>query len=254
MPWVTLPVEGGYSPTGTLTFDLSPEEQDQISDFQDKVLKPGVELCRRLPLSANSAAQHALEVQYVWQAGELPASSCFTANGQLTGQPTLWPFPGDLKAAVADMSSNGAPYKLVVGQPKPTGGTEFADASCYCWATMVDLTVSRVAVQGGDSPYLADTFLMLGANQTGKELLYDILNYLSGATGEAASLFLLLPPSQSQSGSGGYVSDALDRARSVLLKTNLSTLSHSGQIGAADAERKAAGSQPGALLGYSRSG
>lgn len=238
VPWVTLPGDGGYSPTGTLTFGLSQEEQAQISDFQNTVLKPGVELCRRLPLSAYSADQHALEVQYVWQAGELPASSCFTTNGQLTGQPTLWPFPGDLKTAVADISSKGAPYKLVVGQPKPTGGTEFADASCYCWSTMVDLTVSRVAVQGGDSPYLADTFLMLGANQTGKELLYDILNYLSGATGEAVSLFLLLPPSQSQSGSGGYVSVALDRAQSVLLKTNLSTLSHSGQMMAADAERK----------------
>jgi len=240
VPWVTLPGESGYSPKGTLTFELSPEEESQISDFQDTVLKPGVELRRRLPLSAYSADQHALEVQYVWQAGELPASSCFTANGQLTGQPTLWPFPGDLKTAVADISTNGAPYKLVVGQPKPTGGTDFADASCYCWATMVDLTVSRVGVQSGDSPYLADTFLMLGSNQTGKELLYDILNYLSGATGEAVSLFLLLPPSQSQSGSGGYVSVALDRAQSVLLKTNLSTLSHSAQLLAADVERKSA--------------
>ena len=239
--WVTLPSESGYSPTGTLTFELSPEEQTQIDDFQDTVLKPGVELCRRLPLSAYSADQHALEVQYVWQAGELPASSCFTANGQLTGQPTLWPFPGDLKTAVADISTNGAPYKLVVGQPKATGGTDFADASCYCWATMVDLTVSRVAVQSGDSPYLADTFLMLGSNQTGKELLYDLLTYLSGVTGEEVSLFLLLPPSQSQSGSGGYVSVALDRAQSVLLKTNLSTLSHSGQLMAADVERESAG-------------
>ena len=237
VPWVSLPSESGHSPAGTLTFELSAEEQAQIGDFQNTVLKPGVELCRRLPLSAYSASQHALEVQYVWQAGELPAASCFTANGQLTGQPTLLPFPGDLKTAVADISRNGAPYKLVVAQPKPTGGTEFADARCYCWATMVDLTVSRVAVQGGDSPFLADTFLMLGATQTGKELLFDILNYLSGMTGEEVSLFLLLPPSQSRSGSGGYVSTALDRAQSVLLMTNLSTLSHSGQMAAADVEQ-----------------
>lgn len=236
VPWVSLPTVDGYGPSGTLTFELSPEEQTQIGDFQNTVLKPGVELCRRLPLSAYSADQHALEVQYVWQAGELPASSCFTANGQLTGRPTLLPFPGDLKTAVTDISSQGAPYKLVVGQPKPTGGTQFADASCYCWGTIVDLTLSRVAVQGGDSPYLADTFLMLGANQTGKELLFDILNYLSGVTGEEVSLFLLLPPSQSQGGSGGYVSNALDRAQSVLLMTNLSTLSHSGPLVAANVE------------------
>jgi LysM repeat protein len=237
LSWATLPDgKGGYSPTGTLDFTLSTDEQTQITEFQTTNFQPENLSVQRLPLSAYVADQTALQNQILWQAGELPVSSCFTSSGQISGQPTLWPLPDALQSSVAAGPSAGVPYQLVIGQPNQSGGFDNTDANCYTWAASIDVQLSRVPVEGGDNPYLEGTYLVNGADQTGAARLLQIWQFLNA--GDSATLYLLYKTDPSAPGASGYVSDALNRTNSVLLKTNLSTLSHESvalRFGALDA-------------------
>jgi LysM repeat protein len=227
--WVQLPDGTGYSPTGTLTFNLSPEEQQQILDFAKTEFQPNVQLFQRLPASAQIANQAALEKQISWTAAEVPQASCFSDAGQLSGQPTLWPLPDALLNTVS-ASPGGIPYKLNVSRPKPDGSASSTDAKCFSWASMIDLQLSRIPVQGSEKSYLDGTFLMSGTGQTDSDRLLRLLTQL--ATGDEATLYVLYSSNPADPSAEGYTSGAVDRTASVLLKTNLSTLTHGSQFAA----------------------
>ena len=214
-------------PQSTIDVGLSVDQQTKqwpATTF-DPELTSGPD---RLPLLQTAPVHYGLSNPTPWQAALAPtvASAAAAADAApVNGQPTLWPLPPDLVAKVA-VAGTAHPYALFTGVPTATGVTP-TPVGTYAWATQLPLGVRRVAA---GTEYLANTYQLSGVPQAGRDQLLDLWTALA-ASGETASIFLLYP---APAGSGsGLRSDGLDPSLTAVLRTNLSTDTHSG-VGAAD--------------------
>ena len=73
---------------------------------------------------------------------------------------------------------------------------------------------------------MANAYVVDGADDTGAALLQQVQARV--AAGDTATLYLLYPPDPASPNASGLASDVLDPNGTYLLKTNLSTLTHSG--------------------------
>jgi hypothetical protein len=134
---------------------------------------------------------------------------------------TIWPFPTTLMDQLANDEAD--PLQLVLKQGT-IGETGSGPAGVdYNWATIVNLTAQQVPTEGG---FLTNTYQIGGADETGRNLLDDLLGL--GATGVGnvvEGVYLLFnPPSSGGSTPPGLNSDSTINASSTaILKINLST-------------------------------
>ncbi|MEM7498871.1 MAG: LysM peptidoglycan-binding domain-containing protein [Pseudomonadota bacterium] len=212
----------------TLSVPLSPEEMQQIAEFAAQTLDPQVRASRRLALIEYQARRTPLSLRLAWAAGALPADTCLSDPDRAAGEPTIWPLPTALIDAVAASRGQAAPYGLVKGHTRPDGRLSTTSLTCGFFATTVEIEIARVPVEGGDAPFLPDTYTIRGADDAGKHRLLETLLHLRETSGETAQIYPLYgaDPVASDANSDGLVSDAFDRTASAVLKTNLSTLSH----------------------------
>jgi len=204
---------------------LSESEISQIGGLQTATFNPEVELLHPLALYQQTPAQYSLQTQFPWQAAALPVSTCFTADGQRVQAPSIWPFPDSLQDEVdqlPDATNLAEVYELMTATQEDGSTPATMDqATCYTWATLVDFGIQRIPTSSG---YMAESYLLVGADQTGRQRLQALQAYLEANSTVTTDLYLLYTPS----GESGVRSDAIDPSATYLLRTNLSTLSQSG--------------------------
>jgi len=185
-----------------------------------------------LPNFEETRVHYNFQVTQHWQAASRPALPQGPAAGA-PGEPSLWPLPANLQLAAATGSDQ--PYTLNTVPLSAAPGTEGTRLASYCWAIQLPIAISRVANPGGQggaastgdselgSPWLPGVYLVRGTAAADSQLLYDLWTYLALGT-DTGALQLLYTPNATGSTPQGYASDALDPAATVLLKTNLSTV------------------------------
>lgn len=223
-----LSIPPGYQLT-ELQFGLSADQVTLIDELAATALTPSVESLTRLALYQMTPARTALQQHIQWQAAVPPALACSAPVAQAAGGPGLWPFPD---ALVTRLATAAAPlqYELVVGTHQDaTAPIVTAGAGCYTWATVLNLTIGRLPVEGTPPAAVANGVALVGADQDGQDLLQAVYQHLT-ATGDSASLYLLYAPNPGSAAPSGLVSDPLDPTATYLLKTNLSTLTQSGPV------------------------
>jgi LysM repeat protein len=217
----------GGAGSQSVTLTLSSDEQQLFSTIATTPLAPGIETLSRLALFRMAPPRIVLQKHVAWQAA-LPPAGCFPA-GSAAGNPTVWMFPDSLVTELektASANSGSLPYEVVTAkhvqadQPVVT-----SEAGCSAWATLVNFTVSLPETDG-PAASTTNAYVVEGADDTGAELLQQVYQHLT-TTSDSATLYLLYPPDPAANNSSGLASDVLDPAATYLLKTNLSTLTHS---------------------------
>ncbi|NPC49621.1 LysM peptidoglycan-binding domain-containing protein [Corallococcus sp. AB032C] len=179
-----------------------------------------------LPVRQDVPVQYALTTGLVWQAAS-PPPFAGTAPEQQAGQPGLWYFPDNLLAhAQATEGGTAVPYQLMVGVEQTGAPMKPREVSGYDWACAVEVSLRRIPSDTGEG-FLPNSYLMLGTDEGGRELLLSAWQFLDPAKQpDGADLFLLYAPSPGSP--QGLASDAVDGGLTSMLKTNLSTVTHSG--------------------------
>ncbi len=207
------------------------------------------------------APRHAMEQVLPWLPAArvpLPGPTGPTgASGQVSGAaggPSLWVFPQtllrDLAAGPTGVTAGTRPYELLAARAAQGGATTETPLGAYAWATAVPLRITRALDERGG--FVPGTYELAGADQDGRDRLLKAWRYLEASPGRDDRLYLLYPPGGADANRSGLVSDALSAGRTLLLKTNLSTETHSNVqllAGAAGAFYAPLGS-PGAFLRY----
>jgi LysM repeat protein len=202
-----------FLPSTTLTLDASPPQAMELFDVR--------------------TVHYNIQANIHWQAAsppQLPAANIDSENGQ----PSIWPFTQQLlqKARAGTPSIAYGLFSVPLDAPP---GTEGVALDSYAWATLVPVTIQRVAsaglpdsagqpAQAATIRWLEQTYLVIGADQTGADLLYALWVYLqtNASTEAGTKLYLLYPPNATGSNPTGLASAAL-AGGVFLLKTNLST-------------------------------
>ncbi|HEX7090573.1 MAG TPA: LysM peptidoglycan-binding domain-containing protein [Longimicrobiales bacterium] len=184
------------------------------------------------PLFLRTAPRHGLEQSVHWQAAREPQlpPSATGPTGLAAGQPSIWFLPNTLTSLIAGLTGpTGAtrPYEVVEATPTDADPLAVRPLQRYAWGTAVPLRVRRAPGDAGEP--MSNAYLMLGADPAGRDLLRQLWEFLE-ASGQpsGARLYLLYSPPGDASGPQGLASDALDAAATVLFRTNLSTVTHSG--------------------------
>jgi len=215
------------TPLTELQFVLTEDQVTLINDMATTAFDPSIQTLARMELFQMVPPRFTLQTHLSWQAAALPASSCISSAAQATGGPTIWLFPDSLISQLSD-NTDSLQYQIVAGtHPEASKPMVISDVGCYNWATMLDLTISLPPGQGTPPASISNTYIMLGADQNGRDLLQSVYQHLT-TTGDDAELFLLYSPNPTSANPSGLNSDSLDPNNTFLLKTNLSTLSHSG--------------------------
>ncbi|MEO9239342.1 MAG: hypothetical protein ABI418_14770, partial [Jatrophihabitantaceae bacterium] len=217
----------------SLTIDQASFDADLPSTTVTLHAQPAV----ALPNLEETAVHYNFQVTQHWQAAARPS---LPAGGpaDAPGEPSLWPLPSNLALVAATGASY--PFSLNTLALTAAPGTEGTPLASYCWAIQVPIAISRVADPNdpGDtaagtnsagerselgSAWLDGVYLVRGAAAADTERLYDLWTYLASSP-DTGELYLLYSPNATGATPNGYASDALDPAGTVLLKTNLSTV------------------------------
>lgn len=162
-----------------------------------------------LPLGDRRPVRHPVGTAIPWA---VPTPPVLSGPAPPTGGgPVLFPLPVGLTRV-------GHPYALMTA-PRGQQDDPVAVAT-YSWATWVPFTIRRVAASDGG--WVAGVYVAAGADQAGAATLLGLWRHLE-AHGGGATLSLAYPVASGT----GLVSGAPVPAATALIKTNLSTETHS---------------------------
>jgi LysM repeat protein len=189
------------------------------------------------PNFATTSVQYNFQVIQHWQAAARPTLPAAAAAAS-PGEPSLWPLPSNLQQVAAAGANH--PFALNAVSLTAAPGSKGTPLKSYAWAIQIPIGIHRVAnpndpgdtatVAGGSelgSPWIDGLYLVKGTGPGDSERLYDLWIYLTKAAKsgtDSGALYLLYPPNATGVTPKGYASDAVDSAKTVLLKTNLSTV------------------------------
>ena len=133
---------------------------------------------------------------------------------------TICPFPSTLMDALA-----GTPLPQLTLMTGTIGSNDppvVPPGLTYNWGTLVNLSLQQIPTTGG--AFLPNTYQVGGTDETGRNLIFDLLNQLNSVNPpQIDNIYLLFQPQQ-QGQSSGLVSETIvERSASVLMKVNLST-------------------------------
>lgn len=210
-----------YIPLPELVVDIAPLASEAPATTLDPelLLHP-----QPLPLGQPTPVQYAMTGTAAWQAAVVPALPT-TGTPPQGGRPSLWSLPATLLNRAA-ASSVAPPFQLYAGVPT-SNGLQPDEVTTYAWGTSLPFTVERVPSGAG---FLPNTYLVVGVPQTGRDALLELWTHLA-SSGDTVALSLLYQAPAAAGSQAGFVSDDLDPAATAILKTNLSTETHSGETG-----------------------
>ncbi len=215
-----------FSGASTLAFGLTSDQANLLNEIATTPLVPEIETLTRLSLFQMVPKRIVLQNHITWQAASAPPG-CL-ASSITTGNPSLWLFPDSLVLQVEAAAAQGqALFETVAG--RDVSAVQVNDAQqvgCYAWGTIVDFTVTLPSTDG-ESSSVSNAYVIGGADDAGAALLQDLYAYLT-STADTASLYLLYSPNPTSGNPAGLASDQLNAESTFIVKTNLSTLTHSG--------------------------
>lgn len=220
-------------PGDTLTIaltggDLSegyPWDAETTKAFEPDVLAPPAPL----PAHADVPVRHDLQQRILWQTTSALALPAAAGAATLGGMPTVWPFPTGLLASVQRLGGSKA-FELARVDPQLGPAAEPVALSGFAWGT-------RVAIALRSVPGQQATYEVLGADTAGREVLLELWRYLQAAPAtEDAAVHLAWSAPESSGLAAGLASTPADPDATFLVKTNLSTETHSGMRAAAFVE------------------
>ncbi|HEY9618871.1 MAG TPA: hypothetical protein V6C78_00800, partial [Crinalium sp.] len=189
----------------TLRYVFPSEIDTLIQQLNTASLNLSNQLPDALPFYVSSQQHYTLRQKTLWQ-----------QNGETTIE--LLELPSDLRAYLGT-KSNGVDLSLKLNQTNQAGNQlqpEAIASSQITWLTKIRVNIRRVSNSDG-SKTLRNTYLMLGTDEPGKDLLEAILN-----TNAALQVSILYGSgNSSQSDNATLISRS--NANSLLLKTNLKT-------------------------------
>ncbi|MFF5210125.1 LysM peptidoglycan-binding domain-containing protein [Streptosporangium sp. NPDC000396] len=201
-----------------------------------------------VPLVSAQSVRHSVAAPVPWAAAAPPVPPVTPGAPSPPPRPAggglaLWRLPAGLLSSVA-ASPSTHPYALMTSLKSQPVIDDPAEANYYAWATWLPITIERVPTPDGG--WLEGTYAVIGAAQTDRDALFGLW---TAATAAGVNLSLAYTAA---AGGTGLASDALDTAATAVLKTNLSTETHSGAE-AADADT-GLGSPPPASAAYAELG
>ncbi|HWX43807.1 MAG TPA: hypothetical protein VNY52_00625 [Solirubrobacteraceae bacterium] len=181
-----------------------------------------------LDLHRQVAVRHGLQQRLLWQTTEdLHLPNPGGATVPAVGGPTLWPFAADLRAAAAAFPAADFALNRLDTQLGPEAPVRAL--SRFAWGSIVQLEIRRI-------PGRPNSYELLGvADSAGRQVLLDLWQHLHANPSDGAAVRLLWQPEPVSGLARGYASAAIDPAGTYLIKTNLSTETHSAPIAAAGA-------------------
>jgi LysM repeat protein len=227
---IILAPDGGASwitNTSPLAFGLSADQLTVIQEIASATFAPATQLAA-LPLYRVAPTRYTLQKHISWQPAALPTGAVYspTAAGNVSGSPSLWMFPDNMTAKLAADGAAQPPYAVAIGtQERASAGMTVENAKASAWATSVRVGIEQLPSDEASLAAGASIVTVTGVDDAGLVLLESLLTQLEH---DDATLFLLYSPNPASSSSGLF-SDNLSAA-TALVQTNLSTLSHSGQL------------------------
>jgi hypothetical protein len=205
------------------------------------------------PLYDETPVHYGLQKSLHWQAPApvaMPGPTGPTAP--ITGEPTLWPFPDALNAQIAGAlqargpTAQTRPYEVTIARP----GAGPRALQRYAWGSAVPFRIRR---QGSGGQGGGTSYLLLGADENGRDTLLQAWMYLATASQPSDTLSLLYAPDPTSGNPQGLASTKIAPDQTFVLKSNLSTVTHSGALvaavaGGAALDYVAPLSTPGAFL------
>ncbi|HKP53052.1 MAG TPA: LysM peptidoglycan-binding domain-containing protein [Chloroflexia bacterium] len=215
----------------TLSLDLLQSEADFINAVATTPFTPQISTVGKKPLFNETPSQSTLQHSFLWQAGAAPPLWSGGGSAPANAQPTIWPFPPTLLQAVTNAESYGlfiTPQTGTYTQPG-VSTLEVTPVQIYSWSTEIALNLRQIPAADGSGP-LPNTYSVMGTDDAGRALLEQLWIALNtGTPAVTPTLYLLYQPNAAGNNPNGLQSDVLTPAQVLLLKTNLSTLSHSSQ-------------------------
>jgi len=211
----------GFGGSSTLAIQLTSDQTALINTMATTAVAPVINWLAPLELFQMMPPLIALQQNIAWQAAALPATGCVASSSA----PSLWLFPPSL---TDQLEAANAPlqYELVSLSQATTTPSDPLPVGCYAWGTIVDFGIS-IPATGGPAPSVSNAYVIQGADDAGAALLQQVYTYLTGSS-DTATLFLLYSPSPVSGNPSGLISDQLDPRNTFILKTNLSTVTSSG--------------------------
>lgn len=195
-------------------FPLDTDEVALVTAFATLAFDPGVaaDAAQMLAQFATVPDRQPPAALLWWQTPDLPA---LQSPAQVV-QPSIWMMPAPLADALAASPSGMLAYAGYLGTTAADGTVSNAPLAASRFATVLDLTIEQVP---GSVP---GVYNMVGTDQAGLQRLIALWEHLQSANIDA-DIYIAYASQDANAPSGTLVSDALDRAASFLLKTNLST-------------------------------
>ena len=192
----------------------------------------------RLPLLQETPVRYSLSNVIRWQAASLPSFICSGNSTSVTKQPTAWLFPDNLINAIDP--NNVIAYELVAGTYTNSASMTIADVECYDWATLLQVNVRKIVADASGTT-MPNSYLIDGTDEEGARLLEQVWQHLNDKNNpDSATLYLLYSPCSTSAIPSGLSSDVVDTTQTFILKTNLSTETHSTSLDAPEEFRDAA--------------
>ena len=152
-------------------------------------------------------------------------------TGYAAGGPSLWMFPTALAQVASGptgVTASTRPYGLLAQRAAHPGATAAPPTPLerFSWATAIALQITRAVDDRGG--FVPGAYELTGADQSARDLLLKAWTYLEHSIASPHDrLYLLRRASAASDNSSGLVSDDIDASGTFLLRTNLSTETHS---------------------------
>lgn len=229
-----------------ITIDQAFLTAHQASPSLDMQWADPVQPLTALPLADSNPAQYSLPDVAGWQTPTPPPYGGHPANTLAgSGTPGLWAFSNTILNRIGSGQTGSYPYRLMQGVLNDQGKMVSTELGYYSWASLIDLTIQLVPQEPpglatetppASSPAapaatgtMPNTYLVLAGSDESQRLLQDLWSYLRTNASPQPALRLLYPASAQSDNGEGWVSLTEDPAQTYVIKTNLSTLSTSGQ-------------------------
>jgi LysM repeat protein len=209
--WFSFP----QAPTGMRGLDIRLSAEQVCAEAPGATFYPQFILGpTATPLYVDATPGYGLHRSIAWAS---PTEPALGVSGPMGGQPTLWPFSGDLEAVAT--GATGGSYGLFIQSSSLADGPTSAPADAYSWASAVNLKVQQATDSYGVA--LANTYILRGAAGDDRDVLIAATQRLAAMDG-AGRLFLL------RTGGDGVASDALDTLRTRIIRSDLSNVTYPG--------------------------
>lgn len=166
-----------------------------------------------LPVAGQSPRVYGLEHRVELQtpiALPIPGSE----QPPLSAQPSLWPFPSDLRARAAAGATN--PYEILAAKPEQEAGRRASAITNSTWASTIPVRVKQV----GDSLNL---FVLFGIDEADRAVLLALREWLSTAITTGTVSYVLVAPAPDAGNPQGLSLLNGPASGVFLIQTNLST-------------------------------